>query len=118
MITKLYNTSIQGSLKLLLDFIYYLRSTDQASLGDRSFPHVGAPTEKISEFVDDHLKPMVIKIQSYVRDATDFLVKSGRLSDLPPGTLLVTMDVKSLYMNITHDEGITACDELLNARNI
>ena len=29
-----------------------------------------------------------------------------RLPPLPPGTLMVTLDVSSLYTNIPHDEGI------------
>lgn len=33
------------------------------------------PTERISQFVDHHLKPLVSTLPSYVRDTTDFLKK-------------------------------------------
>jgi hypothetical protein len=37
-------------------------------------------------------------------------------SNLPDNTLLVTMDITSLYTNIPHDEGIEACKEVWNNR--
>ena len=36
------------------------------------------------------------------------------LKELPPGSLLVTLDVSSLYTNIPHKEGIEACRKALN----
>jgi hypothetical protein len=39
-------------------------------------------------------------------------------SNLPDSTLLVTMDVTSLYTNIPHDEGIAACKEVWNNRKV
>ena len=76
----------------------------------------GAPTENISRFVDFFLQPRVAEIPSYIRDTTDFINKLRRLPILPIGTLLVTLDVSSLYTNIPHEEGITACEEALNLR--
>ena len=35
---------------------------------------------------------------------------------MPPGCLLVTLDVSLLYTNIPHEEGIAACKEFLNRR--
>ena len=76
----------------------------------------GAPTEKISSFVDHFLQPLVTKLPSHIRDTTDFLNKLQRMPMLPPGSLLVTLDVSSLYTNIPHNEGIVACKEALNSR--
>ena len=76
----------------------------------------GAPTECISEFVDYHLHPLVIRTESYLKDTTDFLLKLSALSPLPPNSILVTLDVNSLYMNIPHDEGIKACRLCLGTR--
>ncbi len=42
----------------------------------------GAPTERISEYVDYHLQPLVAKVPSYLKDTTDFLQK---LPSLQPG---------------------------------
>ena len=53
---------------------------------------------------------------SYIRDTTDFIHKLRGLPRLPPGSLLGTLDVSSLYTNIPHEEGITACEEYLNRR--
>ena len=76
----------------------------------------GAPTERISEFVDYHLRPLVNQIPSFLKDTTDFLKKLSTLGRLPPGSILVTLDVSSLYTNIPHDEGITACSRALEMR--
>ena len=76
----------------------------------------GAPTEKISQIVDFILKPLVEKMPSYIKDTTDFLLKLRSVGNVPPGSLLVTLDVRSLYTNIPHDEGVEACRELLNTR--
>ena len=78
----------------------------------------GAPTEEISLFVDYHLAPLVNTLPSYIKDTTDFLVKLQILPPLLPGTLLVTLDVKSLYTNIPHDEGMEACRATLNVRTV
>ena len=53
------------------------------------------PTEYISQFVDSHLNPLVPKLPSYVKDRTHFLKKVDDLKELPPGSLLVTLDVSS-----------------------
>ena len=73
----------------------------------------GAPTERISEYVDHHLRPLVVQIPSYLRDTTDFLRKLSTLETLPPGSILVTFDVSSLYTNIPHNKGVAACREAL-----
>ena len=76
-----------------------------------------APTENISRFVDWFLQLFTTSLPSYIRDTTDFLNRLRRLPVLPPGTLLVTLDVSSLYTNIPYEEGITACKEFLNLRD-
>eukprot|EP00105_Crassostrea_gigas_P004177 XP_011417314.1 PREDICTED: uncharacterized protein LOC105320883 [Crassostrea gigas] len=78
---------------------------------------IGHPTEKISEFIDLHLRPHVEDLPSYLKDTTDYLNKTPS-SGLPDHTLLVTMDVTSLYTNIPHDEGIEACREVWDSRTI
>jgi len=51
------------------------------------------PTERISQFVDFHLKSLVCTMPSYVKDSTDFLNKLAVFNRLPENTLLVTLDV-------------------------
>ena len=66
-------------------------------------------TEKISKFVDLLIQPLVPSLSSHVKDTTDFIRKTEKIKELPPGTLLATLDVSSLYTNIPHKEGIAAC---------
>ena len=70
----------------------------------------GAPTERISEYVDHHLRPLVVQIPSYIKDTKDFLLKISNLGPLPPGSILLTLDISSLYTNIPHRDGIEACE--------
>ena len=76
----------------------------------------GHPTERISEFVDYHLKPLVQNLPSFIKDTTHFLLQLQKLGPLPDNALIVTLDVSSLYTNIPHNEGIDACRYFLNIR--
>jgi hypothetical protein len=75
----------------------------------------GHPTEKISEFIDFHLRPFVENLPSHIKDTTDYLKKMENLA-IPENTTLVTMDVTSLYTNIPHDDGIAACRKIWEQR--
>lgn len=68
----------------------------------------GAPTERISEYVDFHLQPLVAATSSYLKDTADFLRKLSSIPT-PSNCILVTLDVSSLYTNIPHGEGLAAC---------
>ena len=78
----------------------------------------GSPTERISEFVDSYLNPLVCHTHSYIQDTTDFLRKlEGIKHQIPNAAFLVTLDVFSLYTNIPHGEGINACAIALRSNN-
>ena len=64
----------------------------------------GHPTERISQFVDFHLKPLVQMLPSYIKDTTHFLLQLQNLGPLPDNAILVTLDVSSLYTNIPQKE--------------
>ena len=49
---------------------------------------------------------------------TDFLKKQEALGPIPSDALLVSMDVTSLYNNIPHSDGIKACEEAWDERDI
>ena len=68
------------------------------------------PTERISAFVDHLIQPIAQKQASYLKDTTDFLNFIEK-TKLPKDTILVSMDVTSLYMNIPQEEGITTVCE-------
>ena len=78
----------------------------------------GTITEAASAFADHHLKPLVPQLPSFIQDTTHFLQKLEviKKSTLPPGTLLITLDVSSLYTNIPHEEGLRASEHFLNKR--
>ena len=66
--------------------------------------------------MDHQLQPMVEKLPSYVKDTTDFIKKLDGIKTTPDNCYLVTMDVKSLYSNIPHTEGIKSTETSM--RNI
>ena len=78
----------------------------------------GAPTENVLKFVDFFLQPCVAGIPSFIQDTTEFINKLPSLPVLPSGSLLVTLDVFLLYTNVSHDEGIAACEGALNSREL
>ena len=69
---------------------------------------IGSPTAKISHFVDVHLEKIVNEFKSHIKDTTDFINKIETITDLPENTILITMNVKSLFTNIPNTEGINA----------
>ena len=76
----------------------------------------GTPTEKISEFLDTQLKPIMQKSWSYIKDSGDFIRKIKNLKDIPEGAILVTADVVSLYPSIPHQAGLEALKKALDER--
>ena len=80
--------------------------------------NIGSCTRRISEFLDSSLKYQARGCASFIRDTKHFLQKLRELnkSDIPEGSILVTMDVASLYTNIDHEEGADACYEKLESR--
>ena len=63
--------------------------------------------QKTSQLVDLHLKPHVPKIKSYLRDSGP-LISLLESTPIPENYTLATIDVKSLYLNIPHEDGINA----------
>ena len=77
-------------------------------------------TVKISEFVHVFLKPAAQQNPSYIRDTSHFVHKIENdvaQKTTPNKTFRVTMDVSSLYPNIDHNKGISACEEVLSQRD-
>ena len=75
----------------------------------------GAPTEKVSEFLDFHLKSIMQERASYMKDTTDFHDKIKNLR-VPEDAFLVTADVMGLYPNIPHEAGLKLLKEALDKR--
>lgn len=71
----------------------------------------------LSEFVDFFIKPIVHTLPSYIKDSTDLINKISLVSELPDDTVLLTLDVTSLYTNIPHDGGLLALQSFLGRRD-
>ena len=70
-------------------------------------PIVAGPiceTHRLSNFIDILLPPFSKRVESYIKDTTDFSTKLPESTD--PNATLVTFDVESLYTNIPHTLGI------------
>ena len=66
------------------------------------------PTKKASEFLEYHLKPVIQKSWSYIKDSEDFIEKIKCISNLPDDASLVMVDVVGLYASISHELGLKA----------
>ncbi|XP_078525602.1 uncharacterized protein LOC144798546 [Lissotriton helveticus] len=76
---------------------------------------IGSLTENMSRFVDNILFPLVIKLESYIRDTKDFLTKIQELT-WNSGYLLMVLDITSLYTRIDHGQGLEAIKHALGQR--
>ena len=68
------------------------------------------PTERLSSFVDELLQPIAQQQKSYLKDTTHF-INFLEKTKVPENTILVSMDVMSLYTNIPQEEGINIKNE-------
>ena len=76
----------------------------------------GTPTEKPSEFLDHHLKPVMQNGWSYIKESGEFLKKIKNVGNIPRNSILVTADVAGLYTNILHNVGLKTLSNMLGAR--
>lgn len=74
---------------------------------------IGSPTEKISGYLDFFLQPFLQKIPSYIKDTGHFLHIIQTIGEIPQNSLLVTLDVTSLYTNIPINEAKIAVAKAL-----
>ena len=74
------------------------------------------PTEKVSEFLDHHLKPFTQKEESYIKDTGDFFHKIRNINAIPEYAILVNADVAGLYLSIPYQAGLEALREALDKR--
>ena len=77
------------------------------------FYYINCHTSRISEFVDYYLQSEVKKLKSYVKDTTDFTKKTEAIDRVSDDSYLVSEDIRSLYINIRHKEGIEAVKQTL-----
>ena len=61
----------------------------------------------VAEYIDSFLQPLASKHDSYLKDTSDFLNKLKQVK-AKENSLIVTMDVESMYTNIDHDSGLAA----------
>ena len=91
-------------------FVYFLRKIHKTPHQIRPIVSgINGATCNISSFLDFFLKPLLPTIPSYLKDTAQLtlLLKSLRI-DQPDNTLLVTMDINSMYPSIPQEEGIQA----------
>ena len=68
---------------------------------------INGPTSNIHKLIDKYLKTAESRIPNLLQDTTSFLnLLQQKQYLLQPNTILVTLDVTSLYTNIPHKEGI------------
>ena len=76
----------------------------------------GTPTEKLSEFLDHRLQPVMKAGKSYIKDTSHFSEKLENLGNIPSNALVVTADVVGLYPSIPHNAGFQALYEKLEEK--
>ena len=96
-------------LYIKLYFLPKIHKRLSAVPGRPVISNCGTPTEKVSEYLDYILKPIMQDSWSYIKDSGDFLKKVKSISKI-----LVTADVIGLYPSISHETGLEALRKRLN----
>ena len=76
----------------------------------------GTPTEKVSEFLDSQLKPVMQSSRLHIKDSGNFIKKIKNIGTVLKYSILVTADVVGLYPSIPHEAGLKALERTLNNR--
>ena len=93
--------------------LYFLKKIHKSPMGIQPIvSSCESPTENLSQFIDHWLQPLMKALPSYIKDTTQLINELKELT-VEPNTLLVTVDVKSLYTCMPHSDGVEACIEAL-----
>ncbi|CAJ0923305.1 unnamed protein product [Ranitomeya imitator] len=97
--------------------VFYILPKIHKSLTNPPGCPIVASTDSIlsplSVFLEKILTPLIKNNRSFILDTSHFLRVLRPHGNVPPDSLLVTMDVNSLYTSITHEKGIAASKLLL-----
>ena len=74
------------------------------------------PSEKVSEFLDHHLKPIMQERWSYIKDTEYFLKEVQTMGKIPQDSILVAADVIVLHPSIQHNTDLKALKNALDCR--
>lgn len=73
---------------------------------------IGSLNDNASKFVDSFFMPHVLSLPSYIHDTTDLLRHIEGIQ-VPWDSLLVAIDVESLYSSIPHENGVLMAESFL-----
>ena len=90
---------------------YYRKCTNKAHQVGQSFQ--GTILQQKASRNISTTKPIVETSPSYIKDTTQFLKVIHGPKEMPKDTILATIDIKSLYNNIPHQEGMQYCLEAI-----
>ena len=80
----------------------------------------GSLTEGLATYVEHHISPIANTHDTYLQDTPDFLrtiVKINKGPNLSQNAILVTLDVKALYTNIKHEDGLQCLQKQLQEKS-
>ena len=103
----------------LLGKLYFLPNIHNrlnAVPGRSVISNCGTPTEKVSEYLDYILKPLMQDSCSYIKDFCDFLKKIKNVGKIPDEAILVTADLIGIYPSISHGDGLETLRKRLNKK--
>ena len=83
--------------------IHKITPADRISVGRNIVSNCGGPCEKIGEFIDFFLVPLVQNQYTYLRDTKDVIRKIEQLK-IPKHCLLVTIDCIGMFTNVLQKE--------------
>lgn len=73
--------------------------------------------ELASKYLDSYFQPLIKKLDSFVKD-TEHFVSLIEKCPVNKDTILVIMDIRSLYANIPHEEARYVVLQELNSREV
>ena len=76
--------------------------------------------ENLSKFVEKHCAPLTTNLPSRIRDTGHLLDIVDELNEqgIPPGTLLISLDIVNMFPSIDNKRGLQTLTGILNERRV
>ena len=75
---------------------------------------IGSKSYNLCRYIDHFLQPLASHQTSYMKDSFHFVEILNQFQHIPPHTLLVTMDVNSMYTNFDNADGLDCLRQIFN----
>ena len=98
--------------------IYFLKKLHKNPISVRLIvSNINSPTNQLSAYINLLLKPIVDSCTQILKNSTQFINEIENIDSVPENSILVTVDIVSLYPSIPIEDSINVISKMLKDYN-